>query len=110
MMASIFFMACFSVEWAFLPVLPYSTLCLQEVTFLAVLAHVQALDLVIGHHPHSGYRIADLQNNERSHDGQAPRNRAADRLVQHLPGVAIHPSERHHSAGGVLQTVVDGAG
>ena len=31
-------------------------------------------------------------------------------LIQHLPGIAVHPTERQHFAGGILETVIDGVG
>src|ERR1700680_3041060 len=90
MMASIFFMV------------RLSRLRFEIVSLFAMHADVEALELLLLGRANSQHKIADLENDERSHDGQAPGDQDRDSLIEHLAGLAVHQTEREHLAAGVF--------
>jgi hypothetical protein len=70
------------------------TLCFEEIAFLTVLAQVETLLLGIVLNANANQNVADLEDNERPHDRESNRDQNADRLVEDLPGITIHQTER----------------
>src|SRR5258708_4664441 len=97
MTASIFFIAS-----------PCPGLRLQDISFFAMDAQIEALNLVVLLDAQSDNHIADLENEQRPDDRQHPRDRHADRLIGYLAGVSVNQAERRRFASRILQSVVDG--
>src|SRR6185369_9327966 len=71
---------------------------LQIVAFFSVLAEIQTLDFVGQTDANASHHIDDLQQDERAHDRDAPRDSAGNNLIQNLTGVAVDPTHRHAAA------------
>src|ERR1035441_8462103 len=65
----------------------------QNVAFLAVQTHIQPCGLLRLSDSQANERVADLQYDQCPHDGQRPGDRASDRLVPDLAGVAVHQAQ-----------------
>ena len=66
---------------------------LEYIPLFAVHGDIEAFHFLFLSDPQAHHQIADLQNDERSHDGQHPSDGAADSLIQDLAGAAIHQAE-----------------
>ena len=66
----------------------------QIVTFFPVLRQIQALDFLLLCDSQADGPIHDLEDRQRSHHGQHPRDSDSHQLVEHLGRVAIDQPDR----------------
>src|ERR1700694_4363527 len=86
MMASIFFM------------FRLSRLRFEIICLFAMHADVEALELLLFGRTYPQHNITDLQNDECSHDGQAPGDQHRNSLIEHLASLAVHQTQGEHLA------------
>src|SRR5579862_6317105 len=87
---------CTTASIFFIPPLVSFTLSLEEITFFTVLAEIETLFFAIRVHAHPDQHVANLEDNQRSHDREPDGNQHPDRLIQNLSRIAVHQPQRDH--------------
>src|SRR6185312_13136734 len=64
------------------------------ITFFAMLAEIESLNFVVCGDTQPDQHIDNLQNNQRAHNRNSPRDHHCDELISKLTPVAIHDSGR----------------